>query len=310
MRWAVNRLRQEQNRRPASQPQPMAATQPVRVQKAAVTQPVRIAAIPLREKVSRKPAVVSISLFLLGCLVVAAAILVDATPALAFISGVSGPQGGQAGWAPIVVSKPFNTLTPLPTAGATQQVSVPPTLAPLATATATATATTIATATPSPLPLPSDTPEPSPTPLPTDTPPPYEAPVVSAPHGTNGEKWILVDISEQHLYAYEGNTLIYSFVASTGMRNATRVGTFSVLDKIPNAYGSTWNIWMPDWLGIYYAGGLENGIHSLPILPNGQRLWAGYLGTPISFGCVVLGVEESRLLYDWAEIGTTVVIQR
>jgi lipoprotein-anchoring transpeptidase ErfK/SrfK len=119
-----------------------------------------------------------------------------------------------------------------------------------------------------------------------------------------------VDISEQHLYAYEGNTLIYSFVASTGMRNATRVGTFSVLDKIPNAYGSTWNIWMPDWLGIYYAGGLENGIHSLPILPNGQRLWAGYLGTPISFGCVVLGVEESRLLYDWAEIGTTVVIQR
>lgn len=124
-----------------------------------------------------------------------------------------------------------------------------------------------------------------------------------------GPKRILVDISEQHLYAYEGNVLVYSFVASTGMNNATAVGNFSVLNKIPNAYGSTWNIWMPNWLGIYWAGGLQNGIHALPILPGGGRLWAGYLGTPISYGCVVLGEYESGLLYNWAEIGTPVVIQ-
>jgi lipoprotein-anchoring transpeptidase ErfK/SrfK len=125
-----------------------------------------------------------------------------------------------------------------------------------------------------------------------------------------GSKYILVSISEQHLYAYEGETLIYSFVASTGMNNATRTGTFSVLDKIPNAYGATWNIWMPNWLGIYYAGSLENGIHALPILPGGARLWAGFLGRPISYGCIVLGVEESQLLYDWADIGTPVEIRR
>jgi lipoprotein-anchoring transpeptidase ErfK/SrfK len=117
-----------------------------------------------------------------------------------------------------------------------------------------------------------------------------------------------VSISEQHLYAYEGDVLVYSFVASTGMNNSTRVGTFSVLDKIPNAYGATWNIWMPNWLGIYYSGYLENGIHALPILSNGNRLWAGYLGRPISYGCIVLGMEESQLLYDWAEIGTVVEI--
>jgi LysM repeat protein len=124
-----------------------------------------------------------------------------------------------------------------------------------------------------------------------------------------GGKRILVDISEQHLYAYEGDVLVYSFVASTGMNNATRVGTFAVQSKIPNAYGSTWNIWMPNWLGIYWAGSLENGIHALPILPNGQLLWAGYLGTPISYGCVVLGTYESGLLYSWAEVGTPVIIQ-
>lgn len=137
--------------------------------------------------------------------------------------------------------------------------------------------------------------------------PPVE--YVAPPPSYSSEKLILVDISEQHLYAYQGEELIYSFVASTGMGNSTRVGTFEVLDKIPSAYGATWNIWMPSWMGIYWSGHLENGIHALPILPNGATLWAGYLGTPISYGCVVLGSYEAQLLYDWAEVGTTVQIQ-
>lgn len=124
-----------------------------------------------------------------------------------------------------------------------------------------------------------------------------------------GSKYILVSISEQHLYAYQDGQLIKSFVASTGMGNSTRVGNFSVLDKIPNAYGATWNIWMPNWLGIYESGSLENGIHALPILPGGARLWSGYLGTPISYGCVVLGVDEAFWLYNWAEVGTPVEIR-
>ncbi len=124
-----------------------------------------------------------------------------------------------------------------------------------------------------------------------------------------GSKYILISISEQHLYAYEGDALVYSFTASTGMNNATRAGTFSVLDKIPNAYGATWNIWMPNWLGIYWAGSMENGIHALPILPNGAQLWAGFLGRPISYGCIVLGAYEAQLLYDWAELGTPVEIR-
>jgi lipoprotein-anchoring transpeptidase ErfK/SrfK len=124
-----------------------------------------------------------------------------------------------------------------------------------------------------------------------------------------GNKYILVDISEQHLYAYENGELLYSFIASTGMNNATAVGNFAVQSKIPNAYGSTWDIWMPNWLGIYWSGGLENGIHALPILPNGGILWDGFLGRPISYGCVVLGTYDSQLLYDWSEYGTPVDIQ-
>ncbi len=125
----------------------------------------------------------------------------------------------------------------------------------------------------------------------------------------SGTKYILVDISEQHMYVYEGDVLVYSFIASTGMGNSTRVGNFSVLNKIPNAYGANWNIWMPNWLGIYWSGSLQNGIHALPILPGGGTLWAGYLGTPISYGCVVLGTFDAQVLYNWVDVGTPVEIR-
>jgi hypothetical protein len=137
----------------------------------------------------------------------------------------------------------------------------------------------------------------------------FQEPLPFGAPSYSGGKYILVDISEQHMYVYEGDMLIYSFVASTGINNGTRTGMFAVQSKIPNAYGATWNIWMPSWLGIYWSGGLENGIHALPILPGGATLWEGYLGSPISYGCVVLGTYEAQLLYDWAEIGTPVQIQ-
>ena len=119
---------------------------------------------------------------------------------------------------------------------------------------------------------------------------------------------IVVSIQNQHVYAYQGGTLVYSFIASTGRHNATVAGTYHILDKLPYPYSDPWGFWMPDWMGIYYAGDLENGFHALPILPNGQRLWANDLGTPVSYGCIVLGVQEAQELYNWASVGTTVRI--
>jgi lipoprotein-anchoring transpeptidase ErfK/SrfK len=203
---------------------------------------------------------------------------------------------GQPFQSGVEIAKP--TYTPAPTATSTT-TPVPPTAIPAS----------IPTDTPAPavfaedafvvvenLPAPASTGYDNTTPY--DSPPSY-----------SGSKYILVDISEQHMYVYENDALIYSFIASTGMGNSTRVGTFSVLNKIPNAYGATWNIWMPDWLGIYWSGSLQNGIHALPILPNGATLWAGYLGTPISYGCVVLDTYDAQALYNWADIGTPVEIR-
>jgi LysM repeat protein len=123
-------------------------------------------------------------------------------------------------------------------------------------------------------------------------------------------KRVVVSISRQHLWAYNGTREVYSFVASTGLATSpTKQGTFQVLDKIPNAYASQWNLQMPYWLGIYYVGRIENGIHALPILASGQRLWSGYLGRPVSFGCIVLDTLAARQLYQWADVGTLVVVQ-
>ena len=124
------------------------------------------------------------------------------------------------------------------------------------------------------------------------------------------DKLILVSISEQRMTVYQNGGILYQWVVSTGEPGRdTWPGAYSVLDKIPNAYGANWDLWMPNWLGIYWAGELENGIHALPILPDGLRLWDGYLGTRVSFGCVILGITEAQTLYDWASVGTAVNIQ-
>jgi tetratricopeptide (TPR) repeat protein len=137
------------------------------------------------------------------------------------------------------------------------------------------------------------------------TPTPTPAPTLP-PLDTSG-RLIEVNISEQRMYVWEGDTLLYQWVCSTGEPGRpTAPGRYRVLDKIPEAWASAWSLRMPYWLGIYYAGPVENGIHALPILPSGQTLWAGYLGSPVSYGCIVLSTENARTLYNWAQVGTPV----
>ncbi len=125
------------------------------------------------------------------------------------------------------------------------------------------------------------------------------------------DRRIVVNISEQHLYAYEGNTLVYDFVASTGIESSPTIpGVFQVLSKEEQAYASSWDLWMPHFMGIYRTGpDFTNGFHGLPTLSSGARLWEGYLGRPVSYGCIVIGLNEAATLYEWAELGTLVVIQ-
>jgi len=122
-------------------------------------------------------------------------------------------------------------------------------------------------------------------------------------------KRIEIDIGDQHFYAWEGKKLVYSLVTSTGLPGRdTATGHYKVLDKIPMAYSSIWRLKMPYWLGIYYVGRVENGIHALPIRPDGSVMWGGWLGTKQSYGCIILETAAAKKVYDWAEIGTPVDI--
>lgn len=120
---------------------------------------------------------------------------------------------------------------------------------------------------------------------------------------------VQVSISSQRCWVYRGQQLLYDWPCSTGRAGApTRAGTFYVQSKIREAWGSAFGFYMPYWLGIYWAGSTENGIHGLPYAPGGRPIWANALGTPVTYGCVLLGAEESKALWEMAYVGMPVTI--
>ncbi len=133
------------------------------------------------------------------------------------------------------------------------------------------------------------------------------APAVQA--APQGNLKMTVSISEQRCRVYQDEQLLYNWPCSTGRAGSgTKAGTFYVQSKYREAWGSRWDFWMPYWLGIYWAGGSENGIHGLPYQTGGYPIWANSVGTPVTYGCVLLGAYESATLWEMAYIGMPVVI--
>ena len=124
-------------------------------------------------------------------------------------------------------------------------------------------------------------------------------------------KQIVISIAEQRMRVYENGELLYDWPVSTGLAgSSTYTGDFQILSKEANVYASQWDLWMPHFMAIYRAGGaVYNGIHGLPTLSSGRRLWEGALGSPASYGCIILGIEEAETLYNWADIGVSVIIE-
>lgn len=124
------------------------------------------------------------------------------------------------------------------------------------------------------------------------------SPDVLLPHMPVAGKRIVISIGRQRLRAYEHGALRFDWPCSTGIASSpTLPGVFQVLEKVENAYASRWRLWMPHFLAVYRAGpDFHNGIHALPIQDGGGRLWAGLLGRPASYGCIILGVNEAATL--------------
>ncbi len=126
-----------------------------------------------------------------------------------------------------------------------------------------------------------------------------------------GYKHIVVDIAEQTVTAYQGDFLAFRFKVSTGRNDSTATGIFQILEKKDDAWSDRFGFWMPYWMGLSTAGpNAEAGIHALPELLDNQTLWGGEIGKPATYGGVALATDEARQLYEWADVGTLVVITK
>jgi lipoprotein-anchoring transpeptidase ErfK/SrfK len=124
-------------------------------------------------------------------------------------------------------------------------------------------------------------------------------------------KRVLISITRQRMWVYEDGQQIQEFIISTGIANSpTQPGVYQIQTHDPNAYAANWDLYMPHWMGIYEAWpDFMNGIHGLPMLSSGVRLWANVLGKPASYGCIILNLKDAAWLYNWAENGVVVEIQ-
>ncbi|MCL5794815.1 MAG: L,D-transpeptidase/peptidoglycan binding protein [Patescibacteria group bacterium] len=125
--------------------------------------------------------------------------------------------------------------------------------------------------------------------------------------GMANGKYIEVNLTHQMLYLYNTDVLAAAYQVSTGKWSTpTPVGTRYIEDKIARAWSQEYGLYMPYWNGI--GGGY--GIHELPEWPGGYKEGEAHLGTPVSHGCIRLGVGPAEFVYNWASIGTPVFIHR
>lgn len=114
----------------------------------------------------------------------------------------------------------------------------------------------------------------------------------------NGVHWFDVDLSDQRMYAYEGDTLVRTFVVSTGTwQTPTITGRFKVWIKLRSAPMSGPGYYLPDVPYIMYFSG-DYGIHG--------TYWHNNFGVPMSHGCVNLSIPDAEWAYNFAVVGTVV----
>ena len=121
-------------------------------------------------------------------------------------------------------------------------------------------------------------------------------------------KEIVISISHQALWAYEGGEMVMSSYVSTGTGNVpetvTPVGHWSILSKFD----------VEDMEGTisdeYYF--VEAVPHVMYFDNDGNALhgayWHNNFGTPMSHGCINLPLDIAAWMYSWAPVGTAVSV--
>lgn len=126
--------------------------------------------------------------------------------------------------------------------------------------------------------------------------------VPSAPAPTIATgKQVIVDLSDQKVYAYEDSVLLRTTSASTGLPGTpTVIGDYRVYWKLTSQTMSGPGYYLPGvpWVMYFYQGYALHGTY-----------WHNNFGQPMSHGCVNLPTAEAEWFFRWAEVGTPVRVQ-
>lgn len=134
---------------------------------------------------------------------------------------------------------------------------------------------------------------------PPSTPAPAPPPAPSPGTQPGSGKWIDINLSQQRITAYVGQTPVYSAIVSTGTwQYPTVVGTYSVYVKYRYTPMSGPGYYLPNvpHTMYFYRGYAIHGAY-----------WHNNFGTPMSHGCVNLSLGDAEWFYNWAPVGTKVV---
>lgn len=120
-------------------------------------------------------------------------------------------------------------------------------------------------------------------------------------------KYIDINLKSQVMTIFENGEVLDAYMVSSGKRGMeTPQGTFHISNKTPRAWSAKYGLYMPYWQALVPSG--DFGIHELPEWPGGFKEGQAHLGTPVSHGCVRLGVGPAKRVYEFTEIGTPVVV--
>jgi hypothetical protein len=139
----------------------------------------------------------------------------------------------------------------------------------------------------------------TPEPAPSNTPKPLSQ-VFIPENILEGERWIDVDLTNQRTYAYEGSTLISTFIVSTGTQyHPTITGQYHIYVKYRYSDMAGPGYYLPDvpFTMYFYQGYSFHGTY-----------WHDNFGVPMSHGCINMRTADAEWLFYWASIGTLVNI--
>lgn len=129
------------------------------------------------------------------------------------------------------------------------------------------------------------------------------------PADSGSGRRIVYSIGQQRVWLVEGGEQLVKTYQVSGRLGLPGYGSYRVYSK--SRYASSGSVRMEYMIRFARGRSLAIGFHSIPVDRRGRPLQRlDQLGTPRSHGCVRQWIGDAAELWNWAPVGTTVVVVR